>query len=265
VTLTLAAIDHGDLCHGWSWTVAEEDILAERVARIALGQYRHVAKILAGVGVPGPIASAEQTSAAIAQLTLGAGEDPWQRDGWLFQAISWIAAHQAPSAALTRMPHIRKSDKGFDGLQLQLSDDGTSITAVVVFEDKATDNARKTIREDVWPGIVALENGERLNELTHEVSAMLDARALADPEFDLDSAIANTLWHDARRYRVSITVGDTHKDADARANLFKGFDDSSPGAVGRRRADTIYMPALRAWMEAFAARVIARIKAIADV
>jgi hypothetical protein len=37
---------------------------------------------------------------------------------------------------------------------------------------------------------------------------MLDARAAADPEFDLDTAIANILWHEARRYRVSITIGE---------------------------------------------------------
>jgi len=76
---------------------------------------------------------------------------------------------------------------------------------------------------------------------------MLDARAAADPEFDLDSAIANTLWHDARRYRVSITIGDTHNDVSARAKLFKGFDESAPGTAARRRADTIYLPTLRNW------------------
>jgi len=46
MTMTLVPIDHGELCHGWAWTVDDEDVLAERVARIVLGQYRHVAKIL---------------------------------------------------------------------------------------------------------------------------------------------------------------------------------------------------------------------------
>jgi len=115
VTLTLAKTDHGDLCHGWSWTVANEDELAERIARVALGQYRHVAKILSGAGVPGPAATAEQAKAAIKLLTRGKNEEPWHRDGWIFQAISWIAANQAPSGALTRAPHIRRADKGFDG------------------------------------------------------------------------------------------------------------------------------------------------------
>ena len=118
MTLTLVPMDHGELCHGWAWTVTDDDVLAERVARIVLGQFRHVAKILAGAGVPGPAANAEQANAAIKQLTLAEGDDPWHRDGWLFQAISWIAAHQQPSASLTRMPQIRKADKGFDGMQL---------------------------------------------------------------------------------------------------------------------------------------------------
>lgn len=265
MALKLVPIDHGELCHGWSWIVDDKDALAEHVARIVLGQYRHVAKILTGAGVPGPAANPEQANAAIRQLTLAEGEDPWHRDGWLFQAISWIAANQQPSGSLTRIPHIRKADKGFDGMQLELNEAGTSVTAVIVFEDKATNSARDTIRTDVWPGIVALEKGERLNELSQEVSGMLDARAAADPEFDLDTAIANILWHDARRYRVSITIGDTHNNADARARLFKGFDASVPGAAVRRRADTIYLPEMRSWMASFAASVIVKIKVIANV
>ena len=264
MTLTLAKIDHGDLCHGWSWTVADEDELAERVARIALGHYRHVVKILSGAGVPGPTAPAEQAQAAIKLLTRGKNEEPWHRDGWIFQAISWIAAKSGSSGSLTRAPHIRRADKGFDGLQLQLSDDGKVVTAVVVFEDKATENARSTIREDVWRGIVALESGERLNELTHEVSAVLDARAAADANLDIDAAIANILWKEARRYRVSVTINGTHNSEKARARLFDGFDEKVRGGVERRRADTIYLPRLRQLDDAFAARVIEKVEMIAS-
>jgi hypothetical protein len=159
VTLTLAKIDHGDLCHGWSWTIADEDELAERVARVALGQYRHVAKILNGAGVPGSTATAEQAKAAIKLLTRGKNEESWHRDGWIFQAISWIAANQAPSGALTRAPHIRRADKGFDGLQLLLSDDGKRVTAVIVFEDKATENARLKLKLTRFRGARQAFNG----------------------------------------------------------------------------------------------------------
>ena len=265
MAVTLTPIDHSGLCHGWSWTVSDEDGLAEQVARITLGQYRHVARILAGANVPGPQTTTEQAQAAIAHLTVAPGKDPWARDGWLFQAISWIAAHKGPAASLTRAPHIRKSDKGFDGMQLQLSDDGATVTAVIVFEDKATDNPRDTIRDDVWTGIVKLENGDRLHELTHEVSAMLDVRAVADPLFDIDTAIARTLWDQARRYRVSITIGDAHNEETSRRGLFDGFDTSAPGDVERRRAETFYVPAMRDWMSAFASKVIAKIQSTAGV
>ena len=50
MTLTLEKVISPDLCEGSEWVVADEDALAEHVARIALGQYRHVAKILLGEG-----------------------------------------------------------------------------------------------------------------------------------------------------------------------------------------------------------------------
>jgi hypothetical protein len=164
MTLTLSQIDHGDLCHGWAWIVEDEDVLAERVARVALGQYRHVAKIVAGADESAPGTSKDHVAAAIKLLTVEDREDPWHRDGWIFQTISWIAAHQQAKGAITRPPHIIKAHKGFDGMQLELADGGKCVTAVVVFEDKATVNARGTIRDEVWPGIVALEAGERVTE-----------------------------------------------------------------------------------------------------
>lgn len=263
MTLTLKAINHGDLCHGFGWTITDEDELAKRVARVALGQYRHVQKILAGAGTTlNPPTSAEQASAAVKLLTVAQGDDPWHRDGWIFQTISWMAAHRDAKGVVTRPPHIRKADKGFDGLQLELSDDGKTVTAVVVFEDKATDNARQTIREEVLPGIAALEAGERANELTQEVSAVLDAQVRLDSKLDVDAALANIVWKDARQYRVSITVGKTHATENARARLFKDFDTNAPGDVKRRRAETFYVPELRTWMDQFAAKVIAHVKAM---
>jgi hypothetical protein len=264
MTLTLSKIDHGELCHGWAWTVEDEDVLAERVARVALGQYRHVARILAGISVSERGASKDHVAAAIRSFTIGEGEDSWHRDGWIFQTISWIAAHQQAKGAVTRPPHIRKADKGFDGMQLELTGDGKCVTAVVIFEDKATINARDTIRKEVWPGIVALEAGERVTELTHETSAMLEAQRNRDSELDIDTAISNILWKDVRRYRVSITIGDTHlKDTD-RERLFKGYDEIAPGAVERRRAETVYLPQLRNWMNAFAKRAIDYLKKQSD-
>ena len=221
MSLTLTQIDHDDLCHGWACDQCGriEDALAERVACIALGQYRHVARILDGANIRGPSASGDHAAAAIKLLTVEPGEDPWHRDGWMFQTISWIAAHQHRRGAVTRPPHILKAHKGFDGLQVVLSEDGKCVTAVVVFEDKATENPRDTIRDEVWPGIAALDAGERVTELTHETSAILEAQQRLDPELDVDAAIANILWKDARSYRVK------HND---RRYPFRGHSACSP-------------------------------------
>lgn len=265
MTLSLTPISHGQLCHGSSWQVVDENQLAERVARIALGQYRHVERILEGVYGTPPKVGLELAASAIKLLTVENDADPWHRDGWIFQAISWLAAHPHPTNTITRPPQIIRAHKGFDGLQLTLAADGKSISAVVIFEDKATSEARKTIREEVWPGIAALEKGERASELTHETTAMLAAQMASHPGLDVDAAISNVLWKDVRRYRVSITVGKTHASDTARAGLFKDFDVHAPGDVVRRQAETLYLPELRKWMEAFAQQAIQHVKKMTNV
>ena len=79
---------------------------------------------------------------------------------------------------------------------------------------------------------------------------------------DVETAISNILWKEARRYRVSITVNDTHIKSAARARLFKGFDESAPGDIKRRRAETIHLPELRRWMNSFADCAVGHVKAM---
>jgi hypothetical protein len=266
VALVLEPIEHQDLCHGWAWTIADEDALAKQVAHVALGHYRHVAKILAGTSAATPKTKAEQVAGALALLTLKPGDAPWHRDGWIFQTISWIAANKAKPGAAIRSPHIRKADKGFDGIQIELSPDGSTVTSIIVFEDKATENARRTLRKEVWPDIEALEKGLRTNELTQETTAILEAQKGITPDLRIDEAIENILWKDVRSYRISITINENYQELTARARLFKGYADKAPGDLKRRRAETICVSDLRKWMDAFAARVIQHVKALsADV
>lgn len=176
MTLILTATDHDDLCHGWSWEIDDEDELIDQVARIAVGQYRHIARILAGLRSGPPTTSAEHVADAVAKLSPDSDGSTWRRDGWIFQIISWIAAQHNKDAAITRALHIRKADHGFDGLQLELSADGASISAAAICEDKATDDPRKTITGKVWPEIEKFEANERITELTHDVTSLLEAQ-----------------------------------------------------------------------------------------
>jgi hypothetical protein len=264
MALTLTAVDHEDLCHGWSWEIKDEELLVDHVARVALGQYRHIERILAGLTTRPPTTSAEHIADAIAKLSPDANGSTWRRDGWIFQVISWIAAHNNKGDSIIRAPHIRKADHGFDGLQLELSDDGTTISAVVICEDKATDDPRKTITDKVWPEIVKLEMNERITELTHDVTSLLQTQLGGPSAIDVERAVEGILWKEARRYRVSITVKDEHQADEARAALFAGYDEKAAGPVVRRRAETIRIPDMRVWMNRFADRVKARLAELFD-
>jgi hypothetical protein len=262
MTLRLQTVNSPDLCEGSEWVVVDGDALAEHVARIAVGQYRHVARILFGEDVTTATVTQAAKADAITLLTVKKGEEPWHRDGWLFQAISWIAAHNTSGVAI-RAPHLIKAHKGFDGLKLELSDTGV-VSAVIIFEDKATENPRDTIRDDVWPGIAKLEQGERTNELSQEVSSLLEAQLRTFPGLDVDAAVEQIVWKEARRYRVAITVNKPHLNATQRKRLFKDYDTHAPGDIIRRGAETICLPNLRSWMQTLADKVIVKIKGLPD-
>jgi hypothetical protein len=251
MSITLTPFEHGELCHGSTWTVEDEDVLADQIARIALGQSRHVQKILAGANLGPTPTTANAAAGAITLLTV-TGEDPWHRDGWIFQAMSWIAANRATPGGIIRSPHMILAHKGFDGLQLELDRDTGAVVAAVIFEDKATDNPRDTIRDDVWPEFSKLEAGERENVLTAEVVALLQTQ----PGIDPDIAIQNIIWKEARCYRISITVGDTHANDAGRLRLFRDYDTIAAGAVKRRRGETFCIHDLRRWMNELAQKAI---------
>lgn len=258
MSIVITNFSDGTLCHGCSWTVGDENELAERIALVAVGQSRHVAKILNGViGTP-PATTATTRAAAVKLLTVPAGADPWHRDGWLFQTLSWLVASQANPSALIRAPHMILAHKGFDGLQLEVDDIAGTVTAAIIFEDKATDHPRRTIANEVWPEFEALEAGERENVLTADVSSLLSTRA----GIDTDKAIEQVIWNQVRRYRICITVGNTHSTPAGRQRLFAGYDTVATGDLQRRRGEILNLPQLRPWMASLATRSIAILNAM---
>jgi hypothetical protein len=259
MTINLTPYEHTQLCYGSTWSVADEAVLARQLARVALGQSRHVQKILAGTALDAPDVPQTSIPGAIQLLTV-TGIDPWHRDGWIFQVLSWIAACRARPAGIIRAPHMRHADKGIDGLQLEVDQTTGTIIAAIVFEDKATDNPRETIRREVWPEFAEVESGRKDNVLTAEVTSLLEARR----PHDVDSAIRNILWESIRRYRVSITITDVHSTDQGRLNLFKGYETVAAGDLLRRQGEVFPVPNLRAWMQHLADMTIAAIHSEAN-
>ncbi len=242
---------HGQLVTGGAWIVTDENLLAETIARVALGQSRHVQKILAGINLSAPPSTANTVAGAIKLLTV-TGTDPWHRDGWMFQVMSWIAANIDTPNGIIRSPHMIRAHKGFDGIQLQLDVAG-EVGAVVIFEDKATGDPRRIINTEVWKDFREFEQGHEEHVLTAEVSSLLQTCA----GIDVDKAIEKVIWNKTRRYRVCITVGDTHATPAGRLRLFADYDTVTPGALEKRRGETFHIASLRNWMDALAIKAIA--------
>ena len=252
--MTFASIESGNSWHGSDWTVTDEDALAELIAKIALGQYRHVLRILEGTSAPLSIPTNSIKAGAIRLLTAHSSQQTFHRDGWVFQAISWIAAHLQDTNTIKSAPHMIPAAKGFDGLHLRLDHRAEKVESVTVCEDKATTRPRSVIRDEVWPDFCRLDSGTRDNEIVAQASTLL----ASTPSIDPDQAVQKMLWESVRSYRISITIGDGENSDSGRRMLFIGYEQAVKGAgVQRRRAETLYQNNVRSWIQRIADKAIA--------
>lgn len=255
MVIALTPIREGELWAGFTWTVEDEIVLAGLLARVAIGQARVAERILHEDGlvyIGYPMGGYE---GARNLLNVGPSGDPSHRDGWIFQVISWIAAHRAGRPALIRSPHMRHADKGLDGLLVEF--DETEIARIVISEEKATGNARTMVRDRVWPEFQDFETGRRDAELIDGVSTLLAGAGHPN----LDAVVAAILWTEKRAYRVAVTIDDTHASEKGLTALYKGYKTVVSGAIDRRRAEAFQVQNLRPWFESIAVRATAIIDA----
>lgn len=239
---------------GCTWIVPSVDELANAIAIIAVGQALHVANILHSAGLAPKATTKGAIKGAIKLLT--SSGNIAHRDGWMFQIMSWLAAQVRTPGALMNTPHMIHAHKGLDGLLVSV--DGTEkITAVVLFEDKATENPRSMVRDKVWPEFVSFEKGENEHLVAAEVTLLLKSSGHSDPQ----QAVADIMWKQARRYRLSIT--DELSTDQSQAKLFKGYEKNVPGGVERRRAEVFEVVGLRKWMDDLAKASIKKAEAMA--
>jgi len=237
---------------GCEWTIPDLDQLAQWIAWVAVGQSYHVATILHLAGV-GPLPTNDDAVKEGVQLLTQAGLSPDHRDGWMFQIMSWLAAHCRTPNALIAAPHMIHAEKGLDGLEIVL-DASHNVIGTVIFEDKATVNARDTVRDQVWPEFKEFENGAAVSRMSQAAAGILAAAKHPNPS----EAVSKIVWKSSKRYRVSIT---TKKNTPASRNsLFKGYSATIPGAVERRRGEIFTIKDLRPWMATLANLAIAHAK-----
>ena len=220
--ITVEPIENGNIWCGSDWSITDEDQLADLIARVALGQYRHVLNILSQTGCIAYAPTPSALEGAIRVLTAEDDDKPWHRNGWLFQVISWIVANLQNPESLKTPPHMIHADKGFDGLHICLDESNENVVSVIVCEEKATTSPRGKITGQVWPEFEALEAGSRDNEIVAETTTLIAQNGHLNP----DKAVHEILWKRARAYRVAITIGDKECSEKGRKALFKIRDVS---------------------------------------
>ena len=258
--IQLEPFDHDPICFGFSWQIEDEDRLARVVAVLVLGYFQHAAQILQVLTTRDPVPPPEMIDAAIAKLRRPVVDAlRWHRDGWVFQMISWIAARLAEGGnVVASAPQPRMADKGLDGLIIRLTPTGDDLECIIVCEDKASEDARRTVRDQVWPELEEFETGRRDSEILSQASALLSGRPIPD----IETLITRLFWDGRRHYRISVCVSEVHGSPEGRLRLFGGYDTKVPGPNNRRRAETVRIDALRDWMDRFCEAVIAQLEMV---
>jgi hypothetical protein len=241
---------------GCTWSVPSVEELANAIAIIAVGQALHVENILHVAGLAAKPTTKGAVKGAIKLLT--SSGNIAHRDGWMFQVMSWLAAQLQTPGALMNTPHMIHAHKGLDGLQVSI-DGAEKVTSVVLFEDKATENPRSMVRDKVWPEFAEFEAGANENLVVAEVTLLLKGVGLSDPQ----QAVADVMWKQVRRYRLSIT--DSVSTDQSQAKLFKGYEKCVPGGVERRRAEVFEVSNLRPWMDDLAQLAVKKAEAMATI
>lgn len=185
------------------------------------------------------------------------GYPRWQRDGFIFEAISWIAARQVYGKdVLLKDPHVSATSQGLDGLMIELADDKSKVVMTTIFEDKCTDNPRDTFLQKVIPAFLDRHKNKRSAELVATASALL--RTSGIDEGAAAKLAANVMDRTQRRYRAAFALPKDQDSQSARKKLFKGYDRLYGLSQDRRvGASLIVEGKVRDWFDSLAAQAIA--------
>ncbi len=243
-------------CQGVVFNVTDADGLAKAVALILVQEYRLARRLLAGAPCSATTIALthDEIDDIIARRLHPA--DIYHRDGFIFQLVMWLASHLDLQAGdLVALPHSQGSAKGQDSIIVHRT--RHEVVALTICEDKATENPRDTVRDEVWPEIKDYENGERSDELRSNVIATLGTGGV--PADEATELIRDISWAGKRRYRVRVTVEQHGRSP----HLFKGFENIVRGDNVTRRGETLALQSMRNWMETFSHNVESELRRIA--
>jgi hypothetical protein len=251
-------------CTGNRWFAQDEEQLARLIAIIAMGQAAFAAHLLSEL-LPAKPAFTHDDLRREAKLRLTVQENGnksrtgyprWQRDGFLFEAISWVAARQVlGNRALLQDPHVSATSQVLDGLMIELADDKSGVVKTTVFEDKCTDNPKETFLQKVIPALLDRHHNKRSAELVACASSLLRRARIDDAtSAQLSAAVMD---HNQRCYRAAFALSEEYDSQEARKKLFKDYEELDGISADQRiGASLIVGGQMREWFDALASRAI---------
>lgn len=238
--------------------------LAALIAIVAMGQATQASYILKEL-VPAEPAFTFDELRGEAKIKLTVQDPPskprtgypkWQRDGFVFEVISWIAAKITHGdQALLKNPHVSATSQGLDGLMLQLNGGKDAVESSTVFEDKCTDDPRNTFLAKVVPGFLDRHQNLRSAEIIDAAGALLRIAGLADKDAARLSAAVTEI--SKRKYRAAFSLPSEYDTLAARQSLFADYDRIENITAGQRIGASFITPTdMRTWIAALADKAL---------
>lgn len=244
-------------CQGIEFEVTDIDAVAKTIALVLIQEYDLASRLVTGDYPPSNVISLASEDIEDIILRRLHPKDVYHRDGFLFQLMMWLAAHlDLQDGDLVALPHSQGSAKGQDSIVVHRSTD--AVVALTICEDKATENPRDMVRNEVWPEIKEYEQGGRRDELRSNIIATLGIGGI--PSAEAQNLIRGISWGGKRRYRVRVTVEPNQRTS----KLFKGFEEIVNGHNEMRRGETTTLPSMRNWMTTLAEKIENELRSFAQ-
>lgn len=257
-----------DDCVGSKWKVENEDQLARLIAIVVMGQAAQAAHIIDELLPAAPAFTNEAlkkeavikfTVQEVAQ-TPRMGYPRIQRDGLIFEIISWVAAKQVSGEkCFLKDPHTSSTSQGLDGIMIELNEDGSEILKSTIFEDKCTDNPRDTFTQKVIPGFLDRHGNTRNAELIAAAATLIQLSGVSNVQ--AMSMVRKVIDNSSRQYRAGFALTQDFDTEEAQKALFKGYDKIKDiNQEQRIGASLIVDGKLRDWFDGLATKIIAYIE-----
>lgn len=271
-SLNITSFPIDDDCIGSRWEVADEDQLAKLIAVVVMGQVMHAATLIKDLKPAYPaFSTAALKDEAKIKFTVQEtsvrprfGYPRVQRDGLIFEVISWIAAKQVSGDnCYLKDPHISSTSQGLDGLMIELSAEMDEIVKSTIFEDKCTDNPRKTFREQVIPGFIDRHGNTRNAEIIAAAATLIKLSGVND--LAAMSMVKKVMDNSCRQYRAGFALTSEFDTENARKALFKNFDKLTDISQEQRvGASFIIGVHLRNWFDHISTKIISFIEQLEE-